>query len=122
MRDRSTIHDGASILRIISEPQRALEGEYWTNRRTTGELSLSFKSARWWRRFRKASPHRKNNNTQSAHAQTQPKAPSGCLFFVPAQLENPIPSAVELVGGNPVFGDFQGLWERSESPSALRTP
>lgn len=43
-RDRLAIHDGAAILRIGNGPERSLEGEYWTNRRTTGEISLKFRS------------------------------------------------------------------------------
>jgi hypothetical protein len=44
IRDRSAIHDGASILRIIMRLQPSLEGEYWTSRKTTGDISLKFKS------------------------------------------------------------------------------
>ena len=44
IRNRSAIHDGAARLRIISVPGRALEGEYWTGRCTTGDMSLKFKS------------------------------------------------------------------------------
>jgi predicted pore-forming effector associated with SMODS systems len=44
VRDRSEIHDGAAILRIVTTPQRALEGEYWTGRKTTGDLRLTFRS------------------------------------------------------------------------------
>jgi hypothetical protein len=44
IRDRSAIHDGAARLRIISIPSRSLEGEYWTGRCTTGDMSLKFKS------------------------------------------------------------------------------
>jgi len=44
IRNRSTIHDGAATLRIITNPEPALEGEYWTTRQTTGELVLRFKS------------------------------------------------------------------------------
>lgn len=44
VRDRSEIQDGAAILRIVTEPQRALEGEYWTSRKTTGDMRLTFKS------------------------------------------------------------------------------
>ena len=43
-RGRSPIHDGASILRIITTPERSLRGEYWTNRKTTGEVVLSFRT------------------------------------------------------------------------------
>lgn len=42
IRDRSPIHDGAARLRIVSAPSRLLEGEYWTSRCTTGEMSLRY--------------------------------------------------------------------------------
>lgn len=44
IRDRSAIHDGASILKIISKPNKCLEGEYWTSRKTRGEMTLTFDS------------------------------------------------------------------------------
>lgn len=44
VRDRSEIHDGASILKIINKPGRCLEGEYWTSRKTRGDMTLVFKS------------------------------------------------------------------------------
>ncbi len=44
IRDRSPIHDGASILKIIKNPKRVLEGEYWTSRKTRGEMHLEFSS------------------------------------------------------------------------------
>jgi SMODS-associating 2TM, beta-strand rich effector domain len=44
VRERSEIHDGAATLRIITKPHRALEGDYWTDRKTTGDLRLTFKS------------------------------------------------------------------------------
>jgi hypothetical protein len=43
VRDHITIHDGAAILRIGGR-RRTLEGEYWTSRRTTGDISLKFSS------------------------------------------------------------------------------
>ncbi|PKN52844.1 MAG: hypothetical protein CVU55_06385 [Deltaproteobacteria bacterium HGW-Deltaproteobacteria-13] len=42
VRDRSAIHDGAAILKIILEPNKKLEGEYWTSRKTTGDISVKF--------------------------------------------------------------------------------
>jgi hypothetical protein len=42
LRDRSAIHDGAASLRIITSPARLLQGEYWTSRKTTGEMSFVF--------------------------------------------------------------------------------
>jgi len=44
VRDRSEIHDGAAILKIVSSPKRKLEGEYWTSRKTTGDISVEFVS------------------------------------------------------------------------------
>lgn len=44
IRNRSAIHYGAAVLKIINKPQCALEGEYWTSRKTTGEISLTFTS------------------------------------------------------------------------------
>jgi len=43
-RDRMAIHYGAAILQIGDGPTRVLQGEYWTSRRTTGEISLKFES------------------------------------------------------------------------------
>lgn len=44
IRDKSAVHDGAAILTIISRPKRRLEGEYWTNRKTTGSINIVFKT------------------------------------------------------------------------------
>ena len=41
VRERSEIHDGAAILKV-NESERTLEGEYWTSRKTTGEIRLEF--------------------------------------------------------------------------------
>jgi hypothetical protein len=46
VRDRSEIHDGAAILRVAMRPKRILEGKYWTDRKTTGEIHVLFKSRR----------------------------------------------------------------------------
>lgn len=45
LRERSEIHDGAAILRIIKSPSYALEGEYWTSRKTTGEMKFMFETS-----------------------------------------------------------------------------
>ena len=42
-RDRSVVHDGAAVLRVVSQTSPRLEGEYWTNRKTTGEMTLTFR-------------------------------------------------------------------------------
>lgn len=44
VRDRISMHDGAAILRIVRGNNRLLQGEYWTSRRTTGDISLKFRS------------------------------------------------------------------------------
>jgi SMODS-associating 2TM, beta-strand rich effector domain len=44
IRHRSPIHDGAAHLRVILTPARALEGEYWTGRCTTGTMKLGYRS------------------------------------------------------------------------------
>jgi hypothetical protein len=44
VRDRSEIHDGASILSLIRKPECVLAGEYWTSRKTTGDLQVIFRS------------------------------------------------------------------------------
>lgn len=44
VRDRSEMHDGAAILIVIKQPSPALEGEYWTSRKTTGTMRLKFKT------------------------------------------------------------------------------
>jgi len=44
IRDRSAIHDGAAILKVIMGTEKKLEGEYWTSRKTTGDISVKFVS------------------------------------------------------------------------------
>lgn len=51
IRDRSQIHDGATILKIVAEPEKCLEGEYWTSRKTTGEISVRFVSRKHAQKF-----------------------------------------------------------------------
>jgi len=45
LRDRSTPHDGTILFNIIGTPVRRLEGEYWTQRNTTGTVTLSVLSS-----------------------------------------------------------------------------
>jgi hypothetical protein len=45
LRDRSTPHDGTILFNIIGNPVRKLEGEYWTQRQTTGFVTLTFRTA-----------------------------------------------------------------------------
>src|SRR2546423_114233 len=44
IRDQIPMHDGAAILRLVLRPKRCLEGEYWTNRRSIGDISVKFRS------------------------------------------------------------------------------
>lgn len=44
VREKSEIHDGAAILQIIKTPSRLLEGEYWTSRKSTGDMKFQFET------------------------------------------------------------------------------
>ncbi len=44
LRSRSTPHDGTIVFNIIEHPVRKLEGEYWTQRQTTGTVTLTFRT------------------------------------------------------------------------------
>lgn len=44
LRDRSTPHDGTILFNIIGTPVNKLVGEYWTQRQTTGSVSLTFRT------------------------------------------------------------------------------
>ncbi len=52
IRDRSAIHDGAAIMKIIKNPHLCLEGEYWTSRKTRGDVTLNFKSRTLTEKFK----------------------------------------------------------------------
>ncbi len=45
LRDRSTMHDGAASLRVVTAPQPALEGPDWTSRCTAGDIAINYRSA-----------------------------------------------------------------------------
>jgi hypothetical protein len=51
VRDRSEIHEGAAILKVVMKPKRVLEGQYWTDRRTTGDIQVLFKTKKPADRF-----------------------------------------------------------------------
>jgi hypothetical protein len=51
VRDRSPIHDGTVSLQILGDPPNELRGEYWTSRKTTGEINLKFSSKSLMQRF-----------------------------------------------------------------------
>jgi len=43
LRARSTPHDGTILFNIVGDPVQKLEGEYWTQRQTTGSVVLTFR-------------------------------------------------------------------------------
>lgn len=43
LRSRSTPHDGTMLFNIIGNPVSKLQGEYWTQRQTTGTITLTFR-------------------------------------------------------------------------------
>ncbi|MEN6488755.1 MAG: hypothetical protein ABFD66_07725 [Smithella sp.] len=45
LRDRSSPHDGTILFNIVGKPARKLEGEYWTQRKTTGVIILTLKTS-----------------------------------------------------------------------------
>jgi hypothetical protein len=51
VRDRSPVHDGTALLEILKRPRRMLRGEYWTNRRTTGDIELHFRCKQLLEKF-----------------------------------------------------------------------
>jgi len=43
---RSEQHDGTIVFEVIEEPAKKLKGTYWTSRKTTGEVELTFRESR----------------------------------------------------------------------------
>ncbi|MCX5727202.1 MAG: hypothetical protein NT030_08630 [Candidatus Saganbacteria bacterium] len=43
-RERSSIHYGTVLLTIVSQPKYSLKGGYWTDRKSTGDIELQFKT------------------------------------------------------------------------------
>jgi hypothetical protein len=43
--ERSSPHDGTAVLDIIETPQHKLKGRYWTERKTSGEIELEYKTS-----------------------------------------------------------------------------
>lgn len=41
--DRSSVHEGTVVFDILGSPVLKLKGEYWTSRKTTGEIILKFR-------------------------------------------------------------------------------
>jgi hypothetical protein len=50
-RYRSQIHHGGLFLNVHGEPPRLLEGQYWTDRKTTGSLRFESRSPEIYRHF-----------------------------------------------------------------------
>lgn len=44
--DRSQPHDGTIIFELVGNPVEKLKGTYWTARKTTGEVALTFREAK----------------------------------------------------------------------------
>lgn len=44
VRHRSEIHDGTALLGVIGDKPVEMKGEYWTSRKTTGDIELKFLS------------------------------------------------------------------------------
>jgi hypothetical protein len=42
--ERSMPHDGTTIFQIVEQPDRKLKGRYWTERKVSGEIIVSFHS------------------------------------------------------------------------------
>lgn len=42
VRDHSEIHDGTAVLDIIGDKLLEMRGEYWTSRKTTGDIEIKF--------------------------------------------------------------------------------
>lgn len=43
VKERSTTHDGTIVFNLIGTPVSKLKGRYWTDRETTGEITLTFR-------------------------------------------------------------------------------
>jgi hypothetical protein len=57
VRDRSPIHYGAVWLQVIETPTQMLEGHYWTDRNTAGELRLTERKGKRFQDFRSVQAH-----------------------------------------------------------------
>jgi hypothetical protein len=56
-RGRSPIHYGAVWLQVIEKPTQKLEGHYWTDRNTAGELRLTDRQKQKFQDFNSAQAH-----------------------------------------------------------------
>jgi hypothetical protein len=57
VRDRSPIHYGAVWLRIVDENPQKMEGHYWTDRETAGEMELTNRQKEKFQDFNSARAH-----------------------------------------------------------------
>jgi hypothetical protein len=55
VRERSPIHHGAVMLKVKGQPPTGLEGQYWTDRNTHGEMAFSEYSRKKFHDFNSAS-------------------------------------------------------------------
>lgn len=44
VRNRSEIHDGTALLDVVGDKPVVMKGEYWTSRKTTGDIEVKFLS------------------------------------------------------------------------------
>ena len=44
VRNRSEIHDGTVLLNVMGDKPVGMKGEYWTSRKTTGDIEVKFLS------------------------------------------------------------------------------
>lgn len=51
VRNRSEIHDGTVLLDIIGDKPLEMRGEYWTSRKTTGDIEVKFESKELQEKF-----------------------------------------------------------------------
>lgn len=47
LHDRSVPHNGTMLLDIVGSPPTKLKGPYWTGRKTTGEVELTFRTKKY---------------------------------------------------------------------------
>jgi hypothetical protein len=57
VRERSPIHYGAVWLWLVDEPRPLLQGHYWTDRNTAGEMLLSNRQKKRFQDFQSAKAH-----------------------------------------------------------------
>jgi hypothetical protein len=63
--DRSAPHDGTVVLEIVGSPAKKLKGQYWTSRKTTGEVRMEFKKEELSEEFPgRLGPHPVSGRTQ----------------------------------------------------------